>query len=86
MLISLPKPILARGGEIFVLLAGRPNNETYSKELSGLQTAMHEAGGQFSLSGGLKKNRRGLYTAISAGITHGGGSKVGPVPLHIEGC
>jgi hypothetical protein len=75
-LVSSPKPILAKGGELFVLLAGRPSDQSYLTDLSSLQATMVEAGGQFSFDSRLRKNRRGDYRAISTGVTHGGGSKV----------
>lgn len=76
---SSPKQILAKGGELFVLLAGRPKDESYSSDLSKLETAMAEAGTQFSFAGPLVKNRRGKYKAITAGVTHGGGSMVSSI-------
>lgn len=72
---SSPKAILAKGGEVFVLLAGRPADESYVKTLTQLEAAMAEAGEQFSFTGRQKKNRRGEYRAISTGVTLGGGSK-----------
>ena len=75
-LVSSPRTILAKGGELFVLLAGRPVHEDYLDALFQLQTAMAEAKSQFSFTARLDKNRRGDYKAISVGVTHGGGSKV----------
>lgn len=76
-----PKPILAKGGELFVLLAGRPADGSYLEALSLLQTAMLEAKARFSFTGRLVENRRGGYRAISAGVTLGGGSKVSLIRL-----
>ena len=78
-------PILAKNGELFVLLAGRPKEEGYQEALSGLQAAMAEAGDRFSFTGRLGKNRRGDYRAISAGVTHGGGKKVSLMRLDATG-
>ena len=71
-----PKPILAKGGELLALLAGRPADGSYLEALSLLQTAMLEAKAQFSFTGWLVENQRGVFKAISAGVTLGGGSKV----------
>jgi len=83
---SSPKPILAKDGEVFVLLAGRPTDGSYSAALSGLLTAMVEAKTQFSFTGRLGKNRRGRYRAISTGVTHGGGSKVSLIKPDAGAC
>lgn len=82
----LPKPILTRGGELFILLAGRPVGEGYLESLIELQAAMIEAKGHFSFTNQLSKNRRGDYRAISAGVTLGGGSKVGFLQLDVGRC
>lgn len=79
MFSSSPKQILAKGGELFVLLAGRPKDESYRSDLSMLETAMADAGRRFSFAGRLAKNRRGGYKAITTGVTHGGGSKASTV-------
>ena len=76
-----PKPILAKGGELFALLAGRPADGGYPEALSMLQTDMLDAKAQFSFTGRLAENRRGGYRAISAGVTLGGGSKVSSIRL-----
>jgi hypothetical protein len=73
---STPTPILAKNGELFALLAGRPLDPSYSKSLSELEGAMLAAKDQFTFNGKLGKNRRGSYRAISTGVTHGTGSKV----------
>ena len=87
----MPRAILASGGELFVLLAGRPAGErpgaeTYSETLSRLEAAMAEAKDGFSFAGFPEKHRRGQYRAISAGVTHGGGSKVGLVQPGVGVC
>ena len=76
---SSPKVILAKAGEAFVLLAGRPAAEGYAETLTQLEAAMAEAGERFSFTGRKKENRRGEYRAISTGVTLGGGSKVGSI-------
>ena len=81
MFFSSPKQILAKGGELFVLLAGRPQDESYSSDLLKLETAMAEAGNQYSFAYPVAKNRRGRYRAITAGVTHGGGSMVSSIQL-----
>lgn len=86
MFVSSPRAILASKGELYVLLAGRPADPGYAEELSDLQSAMIKAGGQFSFTGRLAKNRRGDYRAISAGVTHGGGSKVSFMWASIRRC
>jgi hypothetical protein len=78
------KPILAKNGELFVLLAGRPLDSRYCESLSELESAIIEAEGRFSFTGRLGKNRRGNYRAISTGVSLGGGSKVSIVRLAPE--
>ena len=75
---SSPKAILAKGGEAFVLLAGRPVDEGYVETLAQLEAAVAKAGEQFLFTSQPGQNRRGGYRAISTGVTLGGGSKVGP--------
>lgn len=67
--------ILGAGGEVLVLLAGRPNDQSYCKDLSGLNGEMTGVGSKFSFAGRLK-NGRGNYKSISIGVTHGCGSQV----------
>ena len=83
---SSPKQILARGGELFVLLAGRPADQNYPNALSELEEELVVAGRKFSFDGIRGTNRRGPYSAISTGVTHGGGSKVSTVQLNIRRC
>lgn len=73
---SAPRPILTAAGEVFIVLAGRPLDPKYIPSLSSLQADMVKAGGEYSFSGRHNQNRRGNYRAITAGVTHGGGSKV----------
>ena len=75
---------MAKTGEAFVLLAGRPAAEGYAETLTQLEAAMTEAGERFSFTGRKKKNRRGEYRAISTGVTLGGGSKVGYIQLDVR--
>jgi hypothetical protein len=74
---SSPKTVLAKGGEVFVLLAGRPAAEDYVGTLTKLEAAMDEAGRRLSFTRRMEQNRRGEYRAISVGVTLGGGSKAG---------
>jgi hypothetical protein len=72
-LSSTPTPILANGGEILVLLAGRPNDPSYVEDLEGLDSNIDSS---FTFRGEVKKHRRGTYRSVSTGITLGGGSTV----------
>jgi hypothetical protein len=81
-----PVPILGEKGEVLVLLAGRPKDLGYCQDLSQLEAAMLEAKKDFDFSSGHAKNRRGRYRAISTGVTHGNGSKVGFSCLCFEIC
>ena len=71
---SSPKPILTKGGEVLVLLAGRliepsPGNKpSYKKNLVDLESAMLCARTWFSFSGWQKKSSRGNYHAITTGV------------------
>jgi hypothetical protein len=72
-LSSTPTPILANGGEVMILLAGRPDDPSYVEDLKGLDS---NVGSSFTFRGKLKKHRRGTYRSVSTGITLGGGSMV----------
>jgi len=73
---SKPVPILTRGGETVVLLAGRPKDPSYEDALVDLEASVTEAGKNFHFSEYQRDNRRGDYLAISTGISFGGGSMV----------
>lgn len=73
---SRPVPVLARGGEVVVLLAGKPRDLSYEENLRGLEKAVTDSGERFAFSARQRENRRGSYLAISTGVSIGSGSTV----------
>jgi len=76
-------PVVSKGGYIFMVLVGRPPDETYVADLKDLERSMENARGKLALPKGSRVHRRGAYPNVSTGISYGGGSKVSPEPtLH----
>jgi hypothetical protein len=69
-------PILSKDGEVFALLAGRPQDKTFVDDLKLLEKEMEIARDSLSFGKGTDQHRRGEYPTMSTGISYGGGSKV----------
>jgi hypothetical protein len=80
--IRKPMPILAKGGEVFIVCVGRTEDASYCEDLRSLEEKLLSVGDSFKFSGWQKNNTRGAYKSISTGVTHGGGSKVSSVNLY----
>jgi hypothetical protein len=59
-----------------VLLAGRPNDDSYLEDLKSLERAMEASRSELHFKAECLNHRRGAYSALSVGISYGGGSKV----------
>jgi len=70
-------PILSKNQEVFIVLAGRPEDETFLSDLKDLKGAMELARDRLTFPKGSEHHRRGQYPSFSTGISYGGGSKVG---------
>jgi len=68
-------PIISRDREVFVVLVGRPNDETYKADLILIEQAMQATRGNLSFPKGSTDHRRGRYPHISTGVSYGGGAK-----------
>lgn len=79
--IRKPMPILAKGGEVFIVCVGRTEEASYCEDLLSLEEKLLSAGRSFKFSGWQKDTTRGTYKSISTGVTHGGGSKVSSIDL-----
>lgn len=66
--------------EVFVLLAGRPDDQSYLGDLKSLKGAMADSRDKLKFGEGSQTHRRGEYPTLSTGISYGGGSKVGSPP------
>lgn len=70
-------PIVSEDGSVFMVLVGRPRDQTYVSDLKSLERAMEAARGKLTLPKASQDHRRGQYPNVSTGISYGGGSKVG---------
>ena len=69
------KVILAKNGEIFVVLAGQPPDPTYFGDLEEVDSEMGSACDQVPAPSGENTPRRGCYAQLTTGISYGGGAK-----------
>jgi len=74
-------PVITRGGEVVVLLAGKPKDVSYEESLRALEVSIIDSGERFKFSARQRENRRGDYLAISTGVSIGSGSRVRGVKL-----
>ena len=79
-----PKVVLGKYGEIFVILAGKPKDETYPIDLQKVDEKMKKACDEVPGSPEKKAPRRGRYLQVSTGISYGGGSKVSGSPVKLD--
>jgi len=61
---------------VFVLLAGRPEEESFLEDLQDLEASMRDARSRIYFNEESSNHRRGKYPMKSTGISYGGGSKV----------
>ena len=75
------RPILSSDHQkVIVILTGQPKGEEWMKEVNEpLMASFEEARTAFSASA--KGNRRGDFTSMVSGISHGGGQKVRRLPM-----
>lgn len=79
-----PIAILAKGGEAFVVCAGRPEAASYVEDLISLEEKMLPAADKLKFPGWQANHSRGTYKSVSIGVTHGRGSKA-PKVLQLGG-
>lgn len=68
-------------GRIIGLLAGRPRGEEWDQVVAGATKAIERTAKKCSFSEGEAKGRRGVFAALSVGISFGGGQTVGTLCL-----
>ena len=80
---STPKPILTRSGELVAHLAGRPKDPSFVCSLQSLEGLMDAACPSVIPERWAKRvdDSRGSHTAVSMGLSLGGGSTVSPLCL-----
>ena len=74
---STPRSILTKSGEVAVHLAGRPNDPTFVHSLQSVEAQVFNVYSCTSEKWAKwAKWGRGPHTAISVGLSYGGGNKV----------
>jgi hypothetical protein len=75
-----PRVICDKDGRIFVIMAGRPEDNSYDGAVADATQAMEEAevegSGCWSCNQAPDKNMRGDFAVINGGYSMGGGQKV----------
>lgn len=74
-LFSTPKPIIDSKGRIIAVLAGQPNHPEYRESVALAFQAICDAGDEARFPASMRKHRRGLFAAISVGLSYGKGQK-----------
>lgn len=69
-------PVVSKDLNVFVVLVGRPDDESYVSDLKLLEGEMEKARDTLRFPKGSMEHRRGHYPNVSTGISYGGGSKV----------
>ncbi|KAI9069791.1 hypothetical protein FKP32DRAFT_1559038, partial [Trametes sanguinea] len=68
-------PILDKHDRVFGVLAGRPRDPSWATVNEEMQDLLEQGRSAYSASAGQKSHRRGNFTAVSVGISYGGGQK-----------
>lgn len=75
-----PRALLDKTGRVFTVLVGKPKDTAgWDRVNAQVQEAFDGARASYKLDPKQKSHRRGEYPTISAGISYGGGQKVGIV-------
>jgi hypothetical protein len=75
-IISTPRPLIDSLGCIFVVLAGQPRNDAYAATAHGAFVTITKAGTDARFPADMCRHRRGLFAAISVGLSYGKGQRL----------
>ncbi|KAJ7792420.1 hypothetical protein B0H14DRAFT_2931423 [Mycena olivaceomarginata] len=68
-----PRPIFDKMGRIVAVLAGQPRNPTYQAATERSFQAIRDAGAAAQFPPSMRQHRRGLFAAITVGLSYGKG-------------
>ncbi|KAJ7142554.1 hypothetical protein C8R44DRAFT_603506, partial [Mycena epipterygia] len=75
------QPIIDSQGRIIAALAGQPRNADYREAVEHAFRAIRDAGDEACFPASMRRHRRGLFAAISVGLSYGKGQAT-PCWLH----
>ncbi|KAJ7918167.1 hypothetical protein B0H13DRAFT_1607608 [Mycena leptocephala] len=70
---SEPRPLLDRNGRIIAVLAGQPRHAAYRAAVENAFLAIRNAGHEARFPASMRRHRRGLFAAITVGVSYGKG-------------
>ncbi|KAJ7343077.1 hypothetical protein DFH08DRAFT_703350 [Mycena albidolilacea] len=68
-----PRPIFDKMGRIVAVLAGQPPNHAYQATVERAYQAIHDAGSAAQFPATMRRHCRGLFAAITVGLSYGKG-------------
>ena len=75
----MPYAIVDDQGRIIIMLCGRPRGGDWDSVVKEMTRVMLRGGGQANVGPTGLSHRRGRYSALSLGVSYGGGQTVGTV-------
>ncbi|KAJ7057969.1 hypothetical protein C8F01DRAFT_991125, partial [Mycena amicta] len=76
-------PLVDKSGRVFAVLAGRPNDPAYEAAVAGAYNVIVQAATTARFPASMRRHRRGLFAAITVGISYGQG-QVQPAVLQCD--